>query len=209
MSLGHHASRSSLSPPMRECDRERGAALVEFAMIAMFLLFILGSAYDYGMTWRVTLIANEAARAGARTGSSLDQQPLADWYALTNARASLSAGNQLQNVQRVVIYKSTTVDGSVPSICATATSTTLDCNVLSGAQFRALAQADFNATTGCINTAKAIAANWCPNQRNNVQLSADYYGFWVQTRYNNQFKVTGAGMNVNRSAVMRLEPDVS
>ena len=208
MSLGHH-HRSGPPPSATAPMREQGAALVEFAMIAMFLLFILGSAFDYGMTWRVTLVANEAARAGARTGSSLDQQPLADWYALTNARASLSSGNQLQNVQRVVIYKSTDVAGTVPPECATASSTTLDCNVLSGAQFRAIAQADFNATTGCINTAKAIAANWCPNERNNVQLTADYYGFWVQTRYNNQFKVAGAGMNVNRDAVMRLEPDVS
>lgn len=48
------------------------------------------------------------------------------------------------------------------------------CNVLTGAQFRALTQADFNTTTGCMTTAQS--KNWCPTSRTNVQLNSEYYG---------------------------------
>ncbi len=209
MRVSHHAHRHLPGPTGAGLGREVGATLVEFAMVAMFLLTIVSGSLDLGLAWRVTLVNNEAVRAGARSGSSLDQAALADWYALSSARAALSSGGQLANVQRVVIYKSTATNGDVPAACITATSTTEDCNILTGAQFRALAQADFNTTSGCIVSGKATVANWCPNERDNVQLTANYYGLWIRVRYTNEFKVLGDGLNIDRNAVMRLEPDVN
>lgn len=203
------AGRASSGTPRSNRAAERGAALVELAMVALFLLTISGAAFDFGMTWRVTLIDNEAARAGARTGSTMADDPLADWYALSNARAALSSGKQLANVQRVVIYRSDTANGAVPSGCTSGTTTSSLCNVLTGAQFSALAQTDFNTTTGCINAGKATVTNWCPNVRDNVQLTANYFGIWIDIKYTNLFKLRGASIDITRTAVMRLEPDVS
>jgi hypothetical protein len=204
-SVGHAHRHVALG---RRRTRERGATLLEFAMVALFLISISGAAFDLGMTWRIGLVTNDAARAGARTGSSMAEAPLADWYAISNARAALSSANRLQDVQRFVIYRSDTVDGDVPSTCKSGTSTSAECNVLTGDQFRAIAQADFNATTGCISSSKATVANWCPTERDNVQLTANYYGVWVQVKYSNLFKLRGTSVNVEREAVMRLEPDV-
>jgi Flp pilus assembly protein TadG len=204
--LSHHA-RTPVSRGRAAARSIVGAALVEFAFVAMFLLVLLGGTYDYGMAWRLSVITNEAARGGARTGSALGKSYLADWSALSNAKAALVSANKLSTVQLVVIYKSTAANGAAPAGCLTGTSTTATCNVLTGAQFSALAQSDFNTTTGCINSTKAVAANWCPSSRNNTQLTADYYGFLVKTQYTKQFKaVGGAGPTATRYVVMRLEP---
>ena len=66
---------------------------------------------------------------------------------------------------------------------------------------------DFNTTTGCFEP--ALVKNWCPSSRDNVQLTADYYGVWIQTRYSYEFSILGSGTTVRRDAVMRLEPKVS
>jgi Flp pilus assembly protein TadG len=187
--------------------RQRGAALVEFAMVALFLATISAGAFDYGMAWRVGLATNESARTGARVGSALGTNYLADWYALSGARAAIQNSGRLQDVQRVVIYRSDTVTGEVPAACTTATSTTEKCNILTGAQFRSMTLSNINTTTGCITN--ATVANWCPSSRNNVQLTAEYYGVWIQTYYRNQFRLIAPGTTVNRDAVMRLEPTAS
>ncbi len=194
-------------PLLDERRQPRGAALVEFAIVAMFLATLSAGAYDYGMAWRVGLATNEAARTAARTGSGLGDTPLADWYALSGAKAALTNSGQINNVQRVVIYKSTTANGAVPAACETATSTSELCNIITGNQFRAMTQSSFSSTTGCFNA--AAVRNWCPSSRNAVQLTADYYGVWIQVRYTNQFKMISSGTTINRDTVMRLEPETS
>ena len=194
----------------RSLHDQVGAALVEFAIVSMFLVVVAAGAFDYGMAWRVGLATNEAARTAARTGSGLGNDPLADWYAVSGAQAALQNSGRLQDVQRVVIYRADSANGAVPSACTTATSTTEKCIIFTGAQFRALTQASFNiTTTGCPSGSKALVANWCPSSRNAVQLTAESYGVWIQTRYVPQFKMLGSGITVSREAVMRLEPEVS
>lgn len=213
MNLGHVHPYASISEPprrRRSLHDQAGAALVEFAMVALFLVTISAGAFDYGMAWRVGLITNEAARTAARTGSGLGTNPLADWYAMSGAQAALKNSGRLQDVQRVVIYKSTAADGAVPSSCTSGTSSTDPCVIFTGAQFRSLtATTWYTTTTGCPGLGYYTVANWCPSSRNNIQLTAEYYGVWIQTRYNNQFKMISSGTTVNRDAVMRLEPATS
>lgn len=180
--------------------------MVEFAFVAMVLVLMLGGSFDYGMAYRVGLATNEAARTAARTGSALGSAPQADYYALSGAKAALQASGRLNGVQKVVVYKSSTVDGNVPSGCLGASTAEL-CNVLTGNQFRTMTAASFDATTGCFSAASI--KNWCPSSRNNVQLNADYYGVWIQTKYDKLFRMLGTSTLLNRNAVMRLEPDVS
>ena len=193
----------------RSLHDQVGAALVEFAIVSMFLVLVAAGAFDYGMAWRVGLATNEAARTAARTGSGLGDNPLADWYAVSGAQAALKNSGRLQDVQRVIIYRADTATGAVPTACTTATSTTEKCIIFTGAQFRALTQASFSTTTGCPTGSKALVANWCPSSRNAVQLTAESYGVWIQTRYIPQFKMLGSSITVSREAVMRLEPEVS
>ena len=207
MKLGHHGARpAAFERPARRgrLGGAAGAALVELAFVALFIATISAGAYDYGMAYREALAVNEAARTGVRTGSALGTNWQADYYALSGAKAALAASNKLGGVQRVVIYKSTTEDGNPPAECTTAISSTLACNMITGQQFRDMTLSNFNTTTGCFTD--ATIKNWCPSSRNNIQLTADYYGIWIQTKYSHLFKVVNPSTTINRDAVMRLEP---
>ncbi|HEX2575333.1 MAG TPA: TadE/TadG family type IV pilus assembly protein [Aquihabitans sp.] len=177
--------------------------MVELAMVALMLLTLAAAAFDLGMAWRSGLATNESVRTGARVASAMGSDRLADYYALSGAKSALAASGKLDDVQRVVIYRSTAVNGQVPASCTAATPSG-SCTVLSGAQLRsAFTTASFDAQ-GCF-TGAAVKA-WCPTTRNNVQLTADYFGIWIQIRHSYAFPILGAGTNVARDAVMRLEP---
>ncbi len=214
---GHHPHGCS-APDHSGRDGERGAGLVEFAFVAIVLVIIAAGTFDYGMAWRTGLAINEAARTATRVGSALGPDDAtgpsdpdsrqSDYFAMSGAIAALDNSGELNNVTRVVIFRSDTADGVVPSACKTATSTAAPCTIMTGAQFRLLTQPNtVDAVTGCPKS--ATATNWCPNQRTNVQLNAEYYGVWIRVRHDNTFNLISSGENIDRQAVMRIEPKVS
>ena len=201
----------------RRTRGQRGAVVVEMAFIAMLLLLFISAVWDYGFAWREGLAASEAARSGARVGSGQNVSPGTDYYALSSLRSSLTASGLINSVNKVVIYKSTTTDGVVPASCVAATPSGT-CNVLTGAQLKAMTTSSFSLTiptdpnqkptgTGCLTTSAAQLAGWCPNARSNVQdTGADYYGIYVELSHKNQFPFTPKVNTIKRTAVMRLEP---
>lgn len=181
--------------------------LIEFALVAMILLALLAGAFDYGRAWRVGLATNEAARTGARVGSGQGDRHNADFSLLSGMKSALDSSGQLDNVTRVVLFKSQSDDGRVPSSCVTGNGGTNLCNILTGAQFRALPATVGGSTltaTGCINN--STTKRYCPTTRNNLQVGADYLGVWVQVRYDFMFPVLRESQLVERTVVMRLEP---
>jgi hypothetical protein len=132
-------------------------------------------------------------------------------------RSTLVASGVIDQVQKIVVFKSTTADGRVPSSCIAATPSGT-CNVLTGAQLKALTLSSFNLVistdssvaptgTGCLNTNAATLVGWCPNNRsNNQDTGSDYYGVYIELKYPRKFPVFGRSITVTRTAVMRLEP---
>jgi Flp pilus assembly protein TadG len=198
------------SPPARvarhgrAARRQRGAAMVEFALVANLLLTLALGVVEYGFAWRSSSGAITAVRAAARTVSSLGTSWQADEQALTSLRAGLSANGLLDDVELVVIYRSTTTDGAVPAACKTNLATAEPCNIFTGAELRSLVDTDFDVTTGC-HTA-TLVRNYCPNARVQTIASADYVGVWVKTRHTYITGLFGSGVDIRRSAVMRMEP---
>lgn len=188
---------------------QRGAVVVEMAVIALFLLVLSAGAWDYGRAWRGTLAVTEASRTGARVGSAAGVDKEADFNILTGARSALASSGLLDQVQRVVIFQSKADDGEIPAECKTATSTSEKCNILTGNQFRAIPTTSAGALTGkgCISASQT--KRWCPTKRDNVQLTADYVGVWIEVRYDNDFRINGAHTTIERQTVMRLEPKES
>lgn len=200
-------------------SNERGVVLVEMAFVAIFLVVLVAGVFDYGLAWQSGLAINESARTGARVGSGQSTSPGADYYVLTGIRASLVSSGKIDDVERVVIFKAITADGKVPTNC-TANTPSGTCNVLTQAQLKAITNNSFTFTnswdpeaadsfpqgSGCLKAGSAVLAGWCPSARGNVQLTADYYGVWIKYRHHYQFPLLGSGVDVTRSAVMRLEP---
>lgn len=191
----------------RRCgERERGAVLVEFALVGLILVGLLGAAFDYGMAWRVGLAANEGVRAGARVGSGQGKELTADYSLLSSMRSALESSGMLDQVERVVVFEAATSTGSVPTTCVTGNGNGQECNILTGDQFRGFSTDPDDATdsNGCVTP--ALTKRWCPNERIDVQLTADYLGVWVRIRHDYMFPLLGDDIGVDRTAVMRIEP---
>jgi Flp pilus assembly protein TadG len=186
---------------------ERGAALVELAVILPLLLLIAFGIIEYGSAWNRKLQMETAARAGARVGSSLGNTRLADYGLLQGVKSAINDIG-LSNVDYVVVFKSTATNGARPTgSCAssTPTSVTGQCNVYTGAQLQSLTQADFGGTTSCSGTAPDRF--WCPTTRQNVQsVGADYIGVWIKARYVTITGLFKSPFFLTSAAIMRLEP---
>jgi Flp pilus assembly protein TadG len=199
MRLAHHRARFV---PGRE-RHERGAVLVEFATVALFLVVLLAGAFDFGMAWKSSLAVTEAARAGARVGSSSGKNTSADRDLLLSVKAALASSGLLEEVQRVIVYNATT-STAVPTGCKTGTGTTLACDALTGQQLRSLSAASPLDANGCISD--SARKGYCPTGRNNVQINAHYLGIWVQVDYDYEFGLLGSTKKIERTAIMRIEP---
>lgn len=183
--------------------RERGAALVELAIVGVLLVTILAGAFDLGMAWRGTLAVTEAARAGVRVGSAVGVDTEADRDLLLSVKSALSSSGMLDEVTRIVVFKSGT-DGEVPALCKTATSLRTGCNILSGAQLKALTTTSLLETNGCIKD--SISKGFCPTTRKDVPAEADSIGIWIRAEHPNLFPIMGPKRTIERTAVMRIEP---
>ncbi|MCB0976112.1 MAG: pilus assembly protein [Acidimicrobiales bacterium] len=180
---------------------------MELAIVALFLFLLAAGTFDYGMAWRSGIEANAGVRTAARTGSSEQSERGADYDALSGMKASLASSGLLDDVQRVVVFRADSADGKVPPTCKT--SSTSACQVITGANFRTNWEADpmTTATTssGCLQI--ATSKNWCPTGRDAVAATAQYYGVWVQVRHDYMFPIIGDDVIIERTAVMRLEPE--
>src|SRR5262249_7376870 len=116
--------------------RERGATLVEAAIVApLFFMLIFGvveAGWDFFKRDSTTNMSVVGARAGA--GSANDS--LADYNVLQAVKGA-SAGISQSAIKVIVVYRATSASDTVPSACKAAsvtnTSTTRGCNRYTGA----------------------------------------------------------------------------
>lgn len=66
----------------RDSNRERGANLVELALILPFLLLLIAAIADFGRAFNSYIVINNAAREGARFGGRVDHTDAIDTYIL-------------------------------------------------------------------------------------------------------------------------------
>lgn len=196
---------------LRRARDERGAALVEFAIVVPLLITIAMGLLDFGLAWRTSLTVSSGVRAGARVGSGMGNDRFTDHSILQALNASLDA----DDVHKIVVYKSTTDDGAVPQVCKDASpgASVAGCNIYDGASL-ALPRSAFevgsvSASGDYLSCGGGPDASWCPVSRYNSQVSPgpDYLGVWVDYRHD---FVSGwfpaGGLDIKDNAVMRLEP---
>jgi Flp pilus assembly protein TadG len=192
----------------RRARGERGAALVEFALLSPVLILVVAGVLEFGMAWRDSMTVSNALRSGARVGSNAGRERSADYDVLKSIEAAMKEIPDTARVQRIVIYKANTSNSVPTASCMAGTpssSPSAPCNVYTGADLTRPAS-DFAGTTSC--GASAPDRFWCPVTRQNQQaLGADYLGVWMQVRYNYVTHVfPGTGLTIRDRAIMRLEP---
>jgi hypothetical protein len=190
----------------RRDEHERGAALVEFTIIFGLLVFIVMGIFEFGSAWSNKIKVETAARAGARVGSNLGATRMADFNLLQSVKSVVTELG-LENIRYVVVYKANAANGAIPTGCGgtSPTSQTNQCNVYTGTQLASLTAGDFTGTTTC--GAGAPDRYWCPLTRQSVQhLGNDSIGIWIKADSATLTNFFGSPLNLESTAVMRLEP---
>lgn len=103
-----HSLRSgaSLGPSQRACreapDRrreERGATLVEAALVYPLLFLLLFGIVEFGLAFKDYLTVSHAARDGARAGATYGNNPAADILILEDVHRALSTVGMSDGIQ--------------------------------------------------------------------------------------------------------------
>lgn len=110
--------------------RERGAALVEFALVLPVLFLILISIFELGMAFKDFLTVSYLAREGARLSAFLGTDIDADCTMVTTLATNLGTAD-LNRLNRIEIFRADANGDQVPSNTNTFTFTgtdPLDCD---------------------------------------------------------------------------------
>lgn len=126
------------SPSNRRRGRgERGASMVEFALIAPVFFAVVFGGIEIGLMFRSYLALEDLSRSSARVASIQRDSPDADEAILT--RISDRAAALQGDITQIVIFQAPTLDSEVPAGCLTGSQSGPDfCQTYSFAEFEAL-----------------------------------------------------------------------
>lgn len=190
---------------------ERGAALVEGAILLPLLFTLVFGVMEAGYAWFGRSTVNNMSVVGARSGSGEANEVLAD-YAILSAIEDGAAGIGTGNLTMIVVYRATGPGDRVPSACRTASVTNSaevrGCNRYTAADL-AKGPDDF----GCVGPpgpATKIDSHWCPTTRKTALQGAagppDYIGVYVEVVHHNLTGLDWPSFTFAQDTVMRIEP---
>lgn len=193
--------------------RQRGAVLVEAAIIAPIAIALVFGAMELGYAYYGKLTVEHMSVAGARAASGGANDYLSDYNTL-KAVNDAKTGMGASQITKIVIYRATGPSDRVPAACksgpVTDTSTTRGCNVYTGADL-SLASDQF----GCVGPPGPTTKKdsyWCPTTRKAALLSSngngppDYVGVYVVGEHDNLIGLFGKSFTFSNDTVIRIEP---
>jgi hypothetical protein len=197
---------------------ERGAAVIEAAIVTpVFFLFIFGL-FEFGLLFRDSLTTDNASHQGARAASVGGGRADADYLIIRSVEHGMQAMD-LQQLDYIVVFKADGPDDEVPVPCLSA-SQTYDpanptapaCNRYTAVDF--FAELDDPVTgqdTGNFRCGvSSVDRFWCPADRiTSLSAGTDYVGIHVQTQHDFITGMFGSGRGLSETSIIRLEPDVN
>ena len=178
---------------------------------------LIAATVDLGLGWRASITVSNAARAGARVGSSQGIADGADYAVLLAVSSSLGS-IPTSEIDAIVVFKSNSVTGGLPSTCPLSATNRRNrgvagvCNIYQ--------QADVTNLLANVSTAQAtyfsgactgtrIDKKWCPSTRSNLQIGGsgvDHVGVYITINHKTSTKLFGSSITIDDSAVMLIEP---
>lgn len=187
---------------------DRGAALVEFALILPVVTVLLLGIFEYGNLWRQVGTLERAAQQGARAVTQQADGRFADYEALRSVD-SATRGMSGVEVTRVIVYLPADANGSVPDSCLSSSVPEV-CNTYSGTQVRTVNPVGFPTAGGASNPTCAGGswdAGWCPTTRPRSDTNPMQVGVHVTVEYTPVTGlIPGPTMTVTRQAIYQIEP---
>lgn len=190
--------------------KERGAALVEFAIVLPIFIALLALVFDAGLGFSNSRDSSSAVRAAARVGALAGDSREADFRVLDALRAEYGNG---EDVNRIRIYRTSAAntDGLPPATCGAG------CNEYPGAVLGSLGlAADADAAgfgtvvVGLDASGDAILdcapgspdASWCPLGRRADEGS--FLGVHVESRADATVGIGTSGFDLENRSVFAL-----
>ena len=191
---------------------ERGAVLVEAALVTPLVFLLLFGVIEFGYAFYGKLTVNNMSVVGARAASGSGNDVLADYQVLQSV-AGANTGISSSDVQLVIVYRATSPSDRVPTSCLTASVTNTPsvrgCNRYVGTDL-ARPSTDFNCVPGPPGPTLKVDRFWCPTDRKYALLGAhgppDYIGVYVKANHRNLTGVLGGSVTFTTDTVMRIEP---
>ena len=204
-----------ISRPSRaeKAVRERGATVVEAALIApLFFLFVF-AIIEFGVFLFNTDAVANSSRAATREGSTWAASPLADYNVLGAANKSL--GSLAARIDAVIVFRGTSASSPVPAACVAQITTSSrgvpgECNIYRQADLRTLNEANFGWSD--LNTVAENVGKWdesWPATRRIEEItgdvSPDWVGVYVQARHKSLSGVVSS-RKIKRTSLAQIEP---
>lgn len=186
--------------------RDRGQALIEFAMFFLFLVTLTAGIVDIGGLLNDHINIEYGARQGARTGSVLGNQGAADCAIIGAVDAALSNMPNLQ-IKGIKVYQaasnglSTGKEDDYPAGTSCQVTSGVPCIIVNGGAC--------NGNNGVCVVPPATACSYLPSARNNTPYTEDSLGVEVDYSYTFSFGfallISGAFTSSDH-AVMPINP---
>ena len=98
----------------RFSDRDKGANLVEFAIVMPIILLVVIGILEVGVAFRDLLTVSNAAKEGVRVVAAMGDDPMSDCTVLTKTSAALGSSISLGNLVTIEIFKADAAGDPTP-----------------------------------------------------------------------------------------------
>jgi Flp pilus assembly protein TadG len=169
---------------------ERGAALVETALCALFLLLIMAGVLEYGQLFGGTIDVASATRSAAFVGAATTDEVVTDAKILASIQQAPGANRD--NIQRVVIYRADAT-GQPPPACLTSYPAP------AGSACNVYLSSDLTKTDSQL----ASLQRWPPASR---APGTDNLGVYVAVQRQRLFSMVASPEKFGDKYVVRIEP---
>jgi Flp pilus assembly protein TadG len=198
--------RDRLQARVTAARDDRGATVVEFAVMLPVLALLTLGLLDGGLMLFTFNAVSNASREGARTVVEQPGDDFADYYAL-RAVSVVTGSVAAENIEQIVIYRATPdtdgdrnpLDNPPPASCLSGTGVTGVCNVYTGADLL---------VDKATYTVGQKYTSW-PGTSRDVWADAndvDYIGVYVAARFRPPTGMLGGDRTISRYTVIRVEP---
>lgn len=178
---------------MHGIENERGAAIVEFAVISIILVILLLGVIEGGLAFRAKLSVANSADEGARRGAVAARDPFADYEVLQQIKAHSIAP---ETIETIVIYKADNSTSPPPDACKISSSAALGCNHYTASDL-IRPRSDFGQCNG-------LDGAWCPTDRSTDLRTGDLLGVWIDADFDSPSGALGS-IDFVETSILPLE----
>jgi hypothetical protein len=185
--------------------RQRGAVLVEAAMVTPILLTVVFAIFEFSLMFRHHLAVSNIAQQCARAASAFGRDPLADKMIIETCLESAGAIDDT-SIEYIVIYRATGPDAAPQASCrnGNGNSGLHACNVYRPDDWNDPGRWK-SENFGC--STPHLDKHFCPADRATRTSPPGWVGVHVKTSHSQATGLFGSTVTQTDRAVVRFEPE--